>query len=371
MTETALDTVRLRDEKGALEAMFVPSAGMLCCSLRHRGDELLAQNAGVAAYAELGKTMGIPLLYPWANRLAGFEYTVGGRTVAVPRDLSRVRVDGKGLPIHGVIGGLLEWELAGAYDPMGAQSLVARLSWSEERAELFEVFPFRHDLQYEARLAGGQMEIWVTVHACGGDAVPVAFGFHPYLSLPDIPRERWLVGLPAMRHLALDASQIPVGSLGSSSPYSASSLRSASSMTASTRWQTQSASRLPAAAVASRSNSWRATRARRSSRPALGSSSVSSRWRRPPMPCGPARVCVSLCQVRAIARGSPSALGSRQLWECQVFDRTEMPAASASVAWLVSSVCRTRPVAAAVAMISRSVALVVRPAERAVASTSP
>ena len=43
------------------------------------------------------------------------------------------------------------------------------------------------------------------MHACGADAVPLAFGFHPYLSLPGAPRERWLVELPAMRHLALDA----------------------------------------------------------------------------------------------------------------------------------------------------------------------
>lgn len=214
MTEAALETVGLRDEEAALEARFVPAAGMLCCSLRHRGDELLAQNAGVAAYAELGKTMGIPLLYPWANRLAGFEYAAAGRTVAVPHTLSRVRVDGNGLPIHGVIGGLLEWELMGASaaSAVDTQSLTARLSWSEERPERFAVFPFRHDLQYEARLAGARLEIWVTVHACGADAVPVAFGFHPYLSLPGLAREQWLVELPAMRHLALDASQIPLGS---------------------------------------------------------------------------------------------------------------------------------------------------------------
>ncbi len=62
--------VTLRDERACLEATFLPGAGMLCSSLRHRGEELLAQNRGVEAYVERGKTMGIPLLYPWANRLA-------------------------------------------------------------------------------------------------------------------------------------------------------------------------------------------------------------------------------------------------------------------------------------------------------------
>jgi aldose 1-epimerase len=210
VTDVELATVRLHDEGMSLEATFLPGAGMLCCSLRHRGEELLAQNAGVDAYRQRGKTMGIPLLYPWANRLAGFDYAIAGRTVAVPHDPTRVSLDDNGLPIHGVIGGRLAWELTRAPSP-GAQSLTALLRWDESHLELFEVFPFRHDLLYEARFAGGRLEIEVTVDACGGDTVPVAFGFHPYLSLPGAPRERWLVELPEMRRLALDDRQIPIG----------------------------------------------------------------------------------------------------------------------------------------------------------------
>jgi aldose 1-epimerase len=203
--------VILRDEQAQLEATFLPGAGMLCSSLRHRGEELLAQNRGVEAYVERGKTMGIPLLYPWANRLAAFDYTVAGRVVAVPHDTTRVALDDRGLPIHGVIGGRMAWEPVVAPGGPDAQSLTALLSWSEAHGELFEVFPFRHDLRYEARLEGGRLEIAVTVHACGQDTVPVAFGFHPYLSLAGTPRERWHVRLPAMRTLVLDEFQIPVG----------------------------------------------------------------------------------------------------------------------------------------------------------------
>jgi galactose mutarotase-like enzyme len=210
MSNVSLATVELQDEATALQATFVPGAGMLCSSLRHRGAELLAQNAGVEAYARDGKTMGIPLLYPWANRLAGFQYSVAGRTVHVPRDRTRVAVDQNGLPIHGVIGGRLAWELT--TDP-GSDShlLAARLRWSDGRPELFEAFPFRHDLDFRARLERGRLEIGVTVSANGTDAVPVAFGFHPYLAPPGATRETWLIELPAMRHLELDASQIPTG----------------------------------------------------------------------------------------------------------------------------------------------------------------
>jgi aldose 1-epimerase len=222
VTDAKLTTAQLSDERSGLDATFVPGAGMLCCSLRHRGEELLAQNAGVAAYAQYGKTMGIPLLYPWANRLAAFDYSVAGRTVQVPHDRSRIALDDNGLPIHGVIGGRLAWELTDTPGPDAragpgttpgpdAQLLAATLTWSESEPQLFELFPFRHDLLYEARLVDRRLEIEVTVHACGADSVPLAFGFHPYLSPAGVPREQWLIELPAMRHLALDPNQIPVG----------------------------------------------------------------------------------------------------------------------------------------------------------------
>ena len=70
---------------------------------------------------------------------------------------------------------------------------------------------FRQALDYAARLHAGSVEVEVTVHACGADAVPVAFGFHPYLSLPGATRERLKVALPAMRRLVPHASQIPTG----------------------------------------------------------------------------------------------------------------------------------------------------------------
>jgi|HubBroStandDraft_2_1064218.scaffolds.fasta_scaffold00660_2 aldose 1-epimerase len=216
MTDDALETVHLRDEAASLDAMFIPSAGMLCCSLRHHGEELLAQNAGVSAYAHSGKTMGIPLLYPWANRLASFHYTAAGHSVRVPHDESLVRTDANGLPIHGVIGGQQAWQLTAAAEP-GASSLTASLSWSQEQPQRFAVFPFRHDLRYEVLLQGGRMEIALTVHACGTDAVPLAFGFHPYLS-PAGERERWQIELPAMRALTLDAQQIPVSPAQSLAP---------------------------------------------------------------------------------------------------------------------------------------------------------
>src|SRR3954466_13845361 len=88
---------------GELEATFVPEAGMVGCSLRHRGAELLGQRGGLGAYVAERKTMGIPLLYPWANRLAAWRFTLAGREVDIDPDATPLRRDANGLPMHGLL----------------------------------------------------------------------------------------------------------------------------------------------------------------------------------------------------------------------------------------------------------------------------
>ena len=83
---------------------------MLCSSFTVDGQELLDAGKGLEAYASAGHTMGIPLLYPWANRLAAFGYDAAGSTVSLPDDRGLVPADPSGLPIHGVVPSLLRFE---------------------------------------------------------------------------------------------------------------------------------------------------------------------------------------------------------------------------------------------------------------------
>jgi aldose 1-epimerase len=191
---------------GQLEATFVPGAGMVCCSLRHRGAELLAQRHGVRAYAERGRTMGVPLLHPWANRLAGWDYPgPRGPVVLSPGDPLLTR-DANGLPIHGALPGALAWELLDG----DAETLRARLAW--ERDDLLAIFPWRHALELRAQVASATLTIETTVRAGeGAEPVPISFGFHPYLAPPAGERAEWEVELPVSRRLTLDGQMIPTG----------------------------------------------------------------------------------------------------------------------------------------------------------------
>jgi len=198
------DSITLRSPDGSTEAEFVPAANMVCCSLRYDGAEYLDEGRGLASYAERGKTMGIPLLYPWANRLAGFAYDAAGKHVVVPQTPA-VPVDPAGLPIHGALPGLMRWQA----EHSGPGALAATLSWDEP--ELLELFPFAHEVGFEARVDRGMLAITTTVQATSDDAVPVSFGYHPYLRLPGTSRDTWRVTLGAFRRLVLDARMIPTG----------------------------------------------------------------------------------------------------------------------------------------------------------------
>ncbi|MEA2390276.1 MAG: aldose 1-epimerase [Solirubrobacteraceae bacterium] len=191
---------------GELEADFAPGAGMVGCSLRHRAEELLGERGGLSAYVERGSTFGIPLLHPWANRLSGFSYRAAGHDVSIDPDDPRLHLDGNGLPIHGLLAASPCWEV----EEQGGGALRAVLDFGAH-PDLLAAFPFPHRLELDVRLAASALTISTTLHATGDRAVPVSFGFHPYLRLPGVPRADWRVTLPAARHLVLDGRSIPTG----------------------------------------------------------------------------------------------------------------------------------------------------------------
>jgi aldose 1-epimerase len=193
---------------GPLEATFVPRLGMVGASLRHAGVELLDRRGGLRAYRETGAVMGVPLLHPWANRLARDELLVHGRRVRVPGP-PLARRDDHGLPIHGLLGAHPGWSVHEAdADPHGAR-LVAGLDFTADAA-LAAAFPFPHELVLEVELTAEALRIVTTVRPTGTAAVPLAFGFHPYLRLPGA-RSHWEVALPPRRHLQLDELGLPTG----------------------------------------------------------------------------------------------------------------------------------------------------------------
>jgi aldose 1-epimerase len=188
---------------GTVDATFLPDLGMVGVSLRHEGSELLALPGGLDGYRS-GHVTGLPLLAPWANRLAAWRFTIGDVEV----DLAGLELatDPNGLPIHGTMTARPGWDLT-ARRPGAVE---ARYDLGAH-PDLLASFPFPHELRLAVAVEGATLWLTTTLVPTGNRAVPVSFGYHPYLRLPGVARPEVRLRLPARRHLALDARSIPTG----------------------------------------------------------------------------------------------------------------------------------------------------------------
>src|SRR6516225_11517477 len=140
--------VTLTDPSSPVAAQFVPGAGMIGTSLTDSGVELLGQRRGLQAYVEAGKTMGIPILYPWANRLGANTYTAENVTVTLKPGENGVRPDPNGLPIHGVLAAYPGWRVTTESE----NELTAEVDFGSDPS-LLAGFPYPHVLTIAVRLA--------------------------------------------------------------------------------------------------------------------------------------------------------------------------------------------------------------------------
>jgi aldose 1-epimerase len=178
---------------GQLQALVAPEAGMVVASLRHGDRELLGLRAGLGAYEERGSTFGVPLLYPFANRLS---------VLRSPRiDASAARRDGD-LPIHGLATARGAWMVV----EQTAATVRAILDWDDP------AFAPAH--RVDVLHALGEDGLSVTTRVLG-DGVPVAFGWHPYIA---IDRRTTEVSVPATRRHLLDDRGLPSGAVESVAP---------------------------------------------------------------------------------------------------------------------------------------------------------
>jgi aldose 1-epimerase len=207
--DPSFERVTLVSPEG-VTAAFVPGAGLVGVSMTLDGVELLARRHGLAGYLERASTFGIPLLAPWANRLADPRQTVGDVSWEVRAGDPAVHVDEYGQPIHGLSAGAREWEVEDVGATERSAWIRARLR-VDERLARFAGFPFAHDLVVEVSLQGCRLRVTTALTATGDGAVPVAFGWHPWFEFPDVPRAEWELHVPFSRRAVLGATKIPTG----------------------------------------------------------------------------------------------------------------------------------------------------------------
>ncbi len=192
-----------------LELTVIPQGGMIGTSLLVDGVEILGQRAGLQAWLKDGKTFGIPLLAPWANRLD--VTTFEGISLDVSPE-SGVHPDANGLPIHGLLAGSDQWQVTAEHVEAARATLSATLSF-DSTLSCFPAWPFPHELTVSMSVEDRTLTITTTVTATTETPVPVAVGWHPYFVVPELDRADWVVCSPFVEQVELDDRCVPTGQL--------------------------------------------------------------------------------------------------------------------------------------------------------------
>lgn len=197
----------MRIESGKVKAEFLPDRGMLGASLQYSGIEILRRIEDLESSARKGSSAGIPILYPWANRLSQFEFDVADKKVSVDKSSPLIHLDEHGLPLHGVPWPMLKWQLQNHQ----RDRLSAELNWNT--TDLLQIFPFPHHVQMTVVAQSKGLNIETIVKADANSKVPISFGYHPYIGIPRLNRSQWKLKLPPMKSMVLNEDHIPTGEI--------------------------------------------------------------------------------------------------------------------------------------------------------------
>jgi galactose mutarotase-like enzyme len=225
-----MDIRTIRCAKSQSQLVVHTDAGCVATSWQVRDQEMLTLPVALADFVKSQKTGGIPLLYPYANRLRTDHFTVAGKTVDLSRD-AKLKRDANGFPMHGLLIRWPDWVMS----QPAPDELEASIVWGDH-AELFAAYPFAHSLRVRWKLGQGKNEnanqiadqskhpqtnpsadksalastltVTTIIEADKGQDVPVSFGWHPYLVLND--RANAQLQLPARRAIALAQNGLPI-----------------------------------------------------------------------------------------------------------------------------------------------------------------
>ena len=204
-----ISVVRLTDAAQGVEVSIVPSMGNRTYEMKVHGKNILYFPAPDISQVQktLGGLNGIPFLAPWANRLGEMGFWANGKQYPFNPTLGNVRSP---IPSHGLLTASALWRVT----EVGADAKSAHVTSKLEfwkYPDLMAQWPFAHEYEITQRLAGGVLEVRVTVTNLGAEPMPISLGFHPYYRIPDVSRDEWTLHLPARTMVVTDNRLVATG----------------------------------------------------------------------------------------------------------------------------------------------------------------
>ena len=169
-TRDGVDLVRLRTAEDVY-ATIAPGLGFNCYEFV-AGLPVL-EEVTFETFAAKPTSYGIPIMFPFPNRIRDGRFTFGGRNFTVDP------------PRHGMVRDK-RWRVvdSGASEESGAW-VRGRFEAGDAGDAVLAQFPFPFGIDVTYRLRGRALDMEVDVLNHGKDEMPYGFGIHPYFRRPD------------------------------------------------------------------------------------------------------------------------------------------------------------------------------------------
>ncbi len=169
--------VELSDARSGLRARIAADFGFNCFSLEGpgEGEDYIYSSPDFPASRSGPNLNGIPILFPFPNRIAGGRFVFEGREVRLPRN------EGGKNAIHGLV---LDrpWEILESGGERGA--FVTGRIGTDSAPDLAEVWPFPFSLEVTYTLSGKTLSMEAVFRNTGRGKLPCGFGSHGYFRVP-------------------------------------------------------------------------------------------------------------------------------------------------------------------------------------------
>ena len=213
-TFDGVSSVVLSDDSLGQEAVVIPGIGANCVSYRvtHSGNriDVLYPPPDAETLRERPSGFGIPILFPWPNRIEDSRFTFDGRDVQL-----EVSDPARPHELHGFVMGR-PWDVVekGASEDDGA--FVRCRFRSADFPEIEVQYPFAFEATATYVLKDGALSLTVAGLNTGSNDMPAGLGMHPYNPLPLANRgDRALctIDVPADQYWPLREDCIPLGEI--------------------------------------------------------------------------------------------------------------------------------------------------------------
>lgn len=170
--------VTLADDAVGTEAVLVPALGFACVAFRVKTASgswpVLAEPPDAESLAVRTSRYGIPIMYPWPNRIRDGKFTFEGKAYEVPLAPNGPHA------IHGVTRARPWTVTQAATDENGAFCRASIVIGTDPD----DVWPFPSQISIEYRLNGRALAVVAEAANLGEAAMPMGFGTHPWFGMP-------------------------------------------------------------------------------------------------------------------------------------------------------------------------------------------